>query len=606
MYIKLLLVVAYLLVLDVCFCSTYAAEIKNKELHFIINLKPELAVKKKLQKLGKEMEQTAKTYKTTNQKDYWEKEAKKNFNKMLFSYGYYENTIKIEPASDSDNNEKDMIFNIKAGTRYKISSVSIRHIDHSNKNILVPTNDQPGLQAGDFASATKILKAQKKIIELIELNNCLLTFSVTHQAIINHATKKMEVVFLINAGPNTTIEGVAFSGLKRVKNEYARKLVKLKDGQCFKQSYVNDARIHLSKSGLFSTIIPKVPTNVNEDGSVPIIFDVTERKARSFRTGLNYSTADGIRGTLGWEHRNFFGSGENVKTRFTSNKQEQALELNYAKPFFLRDNQLLRLGSKLENRKLNAYKSKGGSISASLERELSSKLKIGGGGEYKFATVKKISDNDKKRIYSLVSMPLFLNYDASDSLFNPRKGYKINLQTAPFYSLKPKNQSFLKTQVSLSTYFSANAKMRPTLALMASTGSIMGIKYDRIPTIEKFFTGGSGSVRGYGHQLAGRLDSKNNPIGGKSFIATSIELRLKLSDNIGAVGFLDSGYSYSSAVPDKQQQLLHGAGVGIRYFTSFGPIRADIGFPLKRRKSANSNKFIDKSFQFNIGIGQSF
>ena len=89
-------------------------------------------------------------------------------------------------------------------------------------------------------------------------------------------------------------------------------------------------------------------------------------------------------------------------------------------------------------------------------------------------------------------------------------------------------------------------------------------------------------------------------MGGRSFLETSLELRLRLTDNIEVVGFIDSGLAYSNIIPLSEQKLLHGAGFGFRYITDFGPIRADIGFPLKRRK------FIDDAFQLYFGIGQAF
>jgi len=69
---------------------------------------------------------------------------------------------------------------------------------------------------------------------------------------------------------------------------------------------------------------------------------------------------------------------------------------------------------------------------------------------------------------------------------------------------------------------------------------------------------------------------------------------------MGVVVFLDSGRSYDTVFPDSRQRLLQGVGIGLRYMTSVGPIRVDIGFPLDRRKS------VDKSFHFYFGIGQTF
>ena len=48
------------------------------------------------------------------------------------------------------------------------------------------------------------------------------------------------------------------------------------------------------------------------------------------------------------------------------------------------------------------------------------------------------------------------------------------------------------------------------------------------------------------------------------------------------------------------KKMFHGYGFGVRYFTGFGPLRLDVGFPLAGRKK------IDKAFQVYFGIGQNF
>ena len=61
----------------------------QRELKIEIKIDKNSPIQKKLLELVKEMEQTAKIYKTTNQKAYWENEGKKSFYKLLRSEGYY-------------------------------------------------------------------------------------------------------------------------------------------------------------------------------------------------------------------------------------------------------------------------------------------------------------------------------------------------------------------------------------------------------------------------------------------------------------------------------------------------------------------------------------
>ena len=107
-------------------------------------------------------------------------------------------------------------------------------------------------------------------------------------------------------------------------------------------------------------------------------------------------------------------------------------------------------------------------------------------------------------------------------------------------------------------------------------------------------------MRGYGFQLASPLDNKNDPLGGRSFLELSAELRGRVYKDYGAAVFVDSGSAFDGATPNFDNGMKTGVGVGLRYFSSFGPLRADIAFPLDRRRE------VDAAYQLYFSIGQAF
>jgi translocation and assembly module TamA len=76
-------------------------------------------------------------------------------------------------------------------------------------------------------------------------------------------------------------------------------------------------------------------------------------------------------------------------------------------------------------------------------------------------------------------------------------------------------------------------------------------------------------------------------------------LRVKATQTIGAVFFVESGQVYDGELPDFDGGFQWAAGFGVRYFTMIGPVRLDFGFPLNPEKN-------DDAFQFYISIGQAF
>ena len=139
---------------------------------------------------------------------------------------------------------------------------------------------------------------------------------------------------------------------------------------------------------------------------------------------------------------------------------------------------------------------------------------------------------------------------------------------------------------------------KTVLAGRARIGSIIGGKELTVPSDRLFYSGGGGSVRGYSYQSINPRLPDNTPRGGLSLFETSIELRRDIGQKFQAVGFLDAGAIGFQETPNLTN-MRYGAGLGVRYKLPFGPVRADIAFPLNKREG-------DSGFQLYISIGQAF
>ena len=139
----------------------------------------------------------------------------------------------------------------------------------------------------------------------------------------------------------------------------------------------------------------------------------------------------------------------------------------------------------------------------------------------------------------------------------------------------------LVTRASASTYFAFDEEARYILAGRVGFGSIVGPDLDEIPANRRFYAGGGGSVRGYEYQSLSPLGPFGEPIGGRSLLEGSIEARMKVTDVIGIVPFIDAGTAFESSYPDFDERIRVSAGLGLRYYTGIGPIRVDVGVPAR-------------------------
>ena len=129
-------------------------------------------------------------------------------------------------------------------------------------------------------------------------------------------------------------------------------------------------------------------------------------------------------------------------------------------------------------------------------------------------------------------------------------------------------------------------------------GQIAGAGQFSLPPDQRFYAGGSTTVRGFRYQTVGPQFADGKPTGGTAVGAGAIELRQRLFGNWGAAAFVDAGQVTASGAPLAGTWRV-GAGVGVRYYTSIGPIRLDIAFPVNRAPGGDA-------FELYIGLGEAF
>ena len=238
--------------------------------------------------------------------------------------------------------------------------------------------------------------------------------------------------------------------------------------------------------------------------------------------------------------------------------------------------------------------STGGSLG--IEYAYSPTLSFAAGGSLEF---EDITDNTDRRQFTLVGLPLSLTRDTSDDLFDPTRGNRLTASLTPYVSLLGDNTQFFVARLSDAQYLSLASDDSLIVAAWGRVGSIFGDQSADIPATKRLYGGGGGSVRAYGYQKLGPLDSDGDPLGGRSQVGGGLELRGRITDEFGGVIFLEGGNVYQDPVPDFDTPILWGAGFGLRYYTELGPIRLDLAFPINPRSQ-------DDFFQLYVSLGQAF
>ena len=498
---------------------------------------------------------------------------------------------------DTKSEPIQVAFRIDPGPPYLLKSVDIEISGEGAERVVkLPEPRDLGLILGKPAKSKPILDAGKMIIHWFKKRGFPFPQIAERKVVVDHAAQAVSVTFRVIPSSLAQFGSTEIAGLESVDEAFVHKKIPWKQGDRFNADPLKDVEKRLNATGLFATVQVKTGETIDEKGRLPVFIKVKERKHRTIKAGVSYQTDEGPGGEVSWEHRNLFGRGEYLGVALNGSGIVYAAQGEFRKPEFLRRDQSLLFNLRGADDHPDAFTSRNINSELLVERLLMKGMSLSPGLAFR---VSQIDQLDQEESFGLLSVPIRFKWDTSEHLLDPTHGGRLSLQAAPYYDTFSGDLGFVKGYASLSRYVTISKKSSLVLAGRAVLGVMGGAERDAIPADIRFYAGGGGSIRGYPFQSVGPLRG-DDPIGGRSLIELSAELRLKVTRNIGIVAFVDGGSAFEAVFPNFEEDLLWGAGVGLRYFTPIGPLRLDVGFPLNRRKD------IDDPVQIYVSIGQAF
>jgi translocation and assembly module TamA len=517
------------------------------------------------------------------------------FTQVLRAMGHY--GAKVEFHVDAGSRPAQVVFQVTPGPPYLLKSFDLKLVgDGPLKSDELPGPEDLGLSLDAVFRAEAFVEAEKRLLEQLGVQGFPFPKIPERRIIVDHETRSVSALLRVDPGPAARFGPVEITGLESTKESVVRRKIPWKEGDPYNAHRLTRLQEDLIELGLFSAVSVSPAGALGDEGRLPVTITVKERKHRSIGAGVSYRTDEELGVKFSWEDRNLRGENERLGIQAILSDLTYAAEGSYRKPFFFREDQALTLSSRLAEDKPDAYTSRNLTNSAMVSRDLTRALKIGGGVGFKQAQITQLGERED---FSLLSLPLQLAWDRSDNLLDPKKGTRLGVQVAPFRDLFKEDLQFTKAKMNVGQYLEILRSPSTVLAGRIHMGVVSGEERMEIPADERMYAGGGGSVRGYAYQSLGPR-REGIPTGGKSLFEASVETRVRLTERIGLVFFMDGGNAFEDLRPSSDEELFWGAGVGVRYFTPIGPFRFDIAVPLDRREG------IDDSFQIYISVGQSF
>ncbi|MGN6488959.1 MAG: autotransporter assembly complex protein TamA [Devosia sp.] len=460
-----------------------------------------------------------------------------------------------------------------------------------------------GFVSGEVAKSNVIVRAEGLAVEAWRQLGYAEAKVADRQVIADHATNTVDVTLVVQPGRRAVVGPVRVSGTERMDPQFVAQQTGLDAGAEYDPDDIERAQKRLARLDVFRAMRVEAAGGIGSDGVLPFNVVVEEQAQRRFGVGASYSSVDGIGLEAYHLWRNLFGRAERLRLDAKVagiNFPVDSAEFDYAfggtftKPGFLNPDNDLVAAIAAERTVLPAYTETSATASVGLTQYLTDDVTLDGSLYYERS---QFDDDFGTRDFSIAGLTAGAVWDGRDDAQDAHEGFYLAATAEPFYELDRGYLAF-KATAEARGYWNVLQDDRLVLAGRARLGALLGPDLAQLPPDRLFFAGGGGSVRGYAYRGIGVNNPDGTVTGGRYLLEASAEARYRIDEQWGAVAFVDGGYVAADTLPGIDQLRL-GAGIGIRYFTSLGPLRADLAVPLNKQPG-------DPEYALYVGIGQAF
>jgi translocation and assembly module TamA len=522
----------------------------------------------------------------------------------LYAQGYYSSVISVK----LDGREAAAIAPLEAPTRIgkivvRVEPGALFRFAQTEIGPLAPGTDLPGgFAPGAVAESDVISQAANAAIDGWRAVGHAKADLTRQDVTADHRRSTLSARLGVAPGPKLRFGALKVVGQERMELARILKIAGLPQGETFSPKELEDAANRLRRTGVFRSVALVEDEAVSDPDLLGITARVVEEKTRRYSLGLELASSEGATVSGYWLHRNLLGGAERLRVDGSVSQigaqdsgVDYALGVTLERPATLSRDTTAALSFGIERLDEADYLSDAFNIGVLLTHFYSDNLTFRLGLTYDFSNVTDAAGDTN---YRTLSVPLGALWDNRNSKTDASKGYYLDAEVAPFYGFGT-TDSGARMTLDGRAYHGFGAENRVVLAGRLQVGAVLGADLDGTPRDYLFYSGGGGTVRGQPYQSLGATSpSTGVETGGTGFLGASVEVRTKITQSIGLVGFADFGQIATESLFSGSTQSHAGAGIGLRYDTGFGPIRLDLAAPVSGDTGSG--------MQVYVGIGQAF
>ncbi|MCI0415254.1 translocation/assembly module TamB domain-containing protein [bacterium] len=399
---------------------------------------------------------------------------------------------------------------------------------------------------------------------------------------VESSVKKVEggliVKYDLKKGGVAIVDSIDIQGPEFTSQKLITKRLQLKEGEILNQDKLANAQKNLTDLRIFHQVTVR-PQSTDTPDRYRVVVDVIERNHYELTYGFRYDTETDLGGEVQLTDLNLFGSGQSISFYTRIHQKDQLYRIVYHSPTLsgLRWKTLISTSYEsgdlllLEDEKLDGERF---DLTFQRQKELRDQFILIPGFQFEYLTVTPVEEDSNIEPVEGLKVSRFIGTllrDTRDDPFNAKRGsfFSSDLQYAPGFI---GDVSYLKS-------FNQYLRFRPVGKYLWASALRLGLATDlpgRIVT-ERFFAGGSYTVRGFKKDQVGPELPDGTPAGGEALFVLNQEFRFPIWKWFGGAVFYDAGNVYSGVGDFNPFDLRHSIGPGLRLNSPFGIARLDYG-----------------------------
>ncbi|AYQ56728.1 Outer membrane protein assembly factor BamA [Bathymodiolus thermophilus thioautotrophic gill symbiont] len=513
--------------------------------------------------------------------------------------------VKSELSEDKKN--IDIALQIKEGNKYTIGNIDFsgNTLNKSDKSLTKLLT----IKSGDVFLRKKIINDIKVITDAYtEQGYAFVKVDVTTTA--STIKSVIDLNFKIIPKKKVYINRITITGNTRTQDEVVRREISVYEGGLYSDKALEDSIAKIKRLGFFSNVTMRVSKVKDFSDKIDLNFVVEETKTGTFSVGVSHSSSSGAAFNLGVQEKNFLGTGNVLNASASNSEAVKELSIYFSNPYFTQDGHNINYGifnKKTDGAQLDvaSYKinQSGGSVGYGIPITKNTRITT----NLKFSNRDVTCGTDFSDKYEPTQCA---SSNKTEVKFNANWSHNT-LDNYNFPTAGDKRSLNLSVALPIADfrYYKLNAsqkKYRPlfkniTFKTNTKIGVAQGYGNTELPFFERFYGGGSSSVRGFDFNSLGEKYENGKAKGGKLSVLTGISVIspltfVKDSTNMRLSAFIDIGGISEEVFNFATSDLRASAGIAFTWLTPIGPLGLYAAEPFLKQEGDKT-----KSFEFTIG-----